>query len=122
MTKEELAKHRSDLIQELSLVKKELEDISVKDQNVKGSYQGTTENIGSSMEDVAQEADTLNRNQAIVTELKQRYQDILEAIAKIDNGEYGKCAVCSTPIHPDRLKAMPVAAKCIDCAQKADLV
>ena len=48
-----------------------------------------------------------------VDELKQ----IEEAIAKIDDGSYGTCAMCSTNIPIGRLKAKPFAKFCTECRQ-----
>ena len=48
-----------------------------------------------------------------VDELKQ----IEEAIAKIDDGSYGTCAMCSVNIPIGRLKAKPFAKFCTECRQ-----
>jgi len=37
------------------------------------------------------------------------------AIARLDDGTYGRCTECHGPIAPDRLAALPWAALCIDC-------
>ena len=41
------------------------------------------------------------------------------AQAKADDGTYGVCDVCGTPIAPARLEALPWATRCIDCQAKA---
>ncbi len=38
-----------------------------------------------------------------------------EAIARIDEGEYGYCDVCGVEIGSERLEARPTAELCIDC-------
>jgi RNA polymerase-binding protein DksA len=38
-------------------------------------------------------------------------------LRKIDLGEYGICSHCQGPIGFQRLKALPYAIKCIQCAQ-----
>lgn len=45
---------------------------------------------------------------------------IKQAIAKIDNGQYGICQVCGEPISKNRLIAMPYSNMCIKCASKAE--
>src|SRR5882757_11201204 len=37
-----------------------------------------------------------------------------EALARLDDGSYGRCIRCGEPIAPDRLDALPWAARCID--------
>ena len=47
--------------------------------------------------------------------------DMIEsAISRIKNGTYGICASCSKMISKDRLDAIPYAALCIQCKQKAE--
>jgi len=38
------------------------------------------------------------------------------ALAKLDEGTYGICDSCGEPIAPARLKAMPDAVLCVECA------
>jgi len=42
---------------------------------------------------------------------------IRAAIARLDDGSYGVCVVCSDPIAPGRLAALPAAGRCITCAR-----
>ncbi|KPQ23414.1 MAG: transcriptional regulator, TraR/DksA family [Porphyrobacter sp. HL-46] len=41
------------------------------------------------------------------------------ALARIANGTYGTCANCGEDIAPERLKARPIATRCIKCAAQA---
>jgi RNA polymerase-binding transcription factor len=47
-------------------------------------------------------------------------QRIDRALQRIDDGEYGYCAVCDEPIMEQRLEVDPGASLCIDCANKAE--
>jgi DnaK suppressor protein len=40
------------------------------------------------------------------------------ALARMDSGDYGTCIDCGLEIAPARLRAQPVAARCIHCQQK----
>jgi DnaK suppressor protein len=42
-----------------------------------------------------------------------------EALGRLDDGSYGRCIRCGEPIAPDRLQALPWAARCIDCQRLA---
>ena len=53
---------------------------------------------------------------AIASQLRDQLHDVEAALAKLDDGTYGKCAVCGQPISEARLEAMPAANTCIDHA------
>ena len=48
--------------------------------------------------------------------LRAEVQQIRLALLRIENGTYGKCAVCGKAIKRERLEARPIATRCIDCA------
>jgi len=50
------------------------------------------------------------------TELNQ----VNEALARLDAGEYGFCKSCGNEIGAMRLEALPYATLCIDCAEEAE--
>ena len=45
---------------------------------------------------------------------------IREALARIDDGDYGTCVACGGEISERRLIARPVATHCIDCKTEAE--
>jgi DnaK suppressor protein len=42
------------------------------------------------------------------------------ALRRIQEGSYGECRECGTDISPARLKALPTAELCVDCAAAAE--
>jgi DnaK suppressor protein len=42
------------------------------------------------------------------------------ALARLDDGTFGRCTRCGNPIAPERLEALPWAAHCIDCQTALD--
>ena len=50
------------------------------------------------------------------TELNQ----VNDALARLDAGEYGFCKSCGNEIGAMRLEALPYATLCIDCAEGAE--
>lgn len=48
--------------------------------------------------------------------LRSEIQQIRLALLRIANGTYGDCAICGDPIGLERLKARPIATRCIKCA------
>lgn len=118
MTREELLKLKEDLQKELGSIDEELSGIATENPAVRGDFDVKVEDIGSSLEDAAQEAGELERLQALVDALERRRKEIVNILEKIEQGTYGKCQDCLAEINPDRLKAMPVASLCISCAGK----
>ena len=44
-------------------------------------------------------------------------REIDRALAKIDDGTYGRCARCGQEIPEERLEAVPYATLCVTCKQ-----
>jgi RNA polymerase-binding transcription factor len=51
-------------------------------------------------------------NSLLITEEK-----LERALAKLEEGTYGHCDNCGSPIAPGRLQVAPESALCIDCAR-----
>ncbi|MGB1199394.1 MAG: TraR/DksA family transcriptional regulator [Thalassotalea sp.] len=49
-------------------------------------------------------------------EAKIELQRVEDALTRIENGGYGKCAECESDIMPERLSALPYTTFCINCA------
>ena len=43
--------------------------------------------------------------------------EIDQALARIEDDEYGSCQNCEKPINPKRLQAIPWARYCLDCQE-----
>jgi RNA polymerase-binding protein DksA len=63
--------------------------------------------------EVAEQAKTL----ALRRHLEGMLKEIERAIARAEKGTYGICERCHGPISEERLKVMPSATLCIDCAK-----
>ena len=72
-------------------------------------------------QETGQEADPTDRadliehfgdNSAILTDLEIRYNQVLKALGKIEDGTYGTCETGGEAIEEDRLSADPAATTC----------
>lgn len=54
------------------------------------------------------------------TQAAHELQQVNDALARLDAGEYGTCAECEEPISEARLRALPYATLCIQCAEEAE--
>ena len=59
------------------------------------------------------------RDLALRDRADQQLELVTEALARLDDGTFGTCVRCGRPIAPDRLEALPWAARCIDCQRLA---
>jgi len=62
--------------------------------------------------EVAEGIEEYENNSAILKQLEIRFNEIKDALAKIDMGTYGICEVSGLPIEEDRLEANPAARTC----------
>ena len=51
---------------------------------------------------------------------KSALEHVEEAIARIENGSYGRCEACGARIPKSRLQAIPYAARCVRCAAEEE--
>jgi RNA polymerase-binding transcription factor DksA len=57
--------------------------------------------------------------QGLLTEGLAQIAALESALQRIEAGAYGTCADCGRPIAEARLRALPHATHCIDCARKS---
>ena len=55
---------------------------------------------------------------AVHDRLQVTLADVNRALAKLDDGSYGRCDVCGSPIGEDRLHALPWAVLCVTDAAR----
>ncbi len=63
--------------------------------------------------DSGQVAAEQGEHRAIVGHIQDSLRDVNRALAKLDEGTYGKCEECGEDIAEPRLEAMPAARYCI---------
>ncbi len=55
---------------------------------------------------------------ATIAGLERAGADVVRALAALDDGSYGRCEVCGSPIPAERLEARPGARTCVGCAPR----
>jgi DnaK suppressor protein len=67
--------------------------------------------------------DSASHQQLSILEVRNQMRLQVEAaLQRLDEGTYGICEDCLTPINEERLEAMPFARRCIDCQRHAELL
>jgi RNA polymerase-binding transcription factor DksA len=54
--------------------------------------------------------------EALLVEAKLAQRQVAHALERLTEGSYGQCLHCGQPIAPARLQAMPMAERCLACA------
>ena len=71
-----------------------------------------------------EESAQLDRITTVESHLEERDQKLLQeievALDRLEAGEYGECEECGEEIGAARLKALPTATLCIDCAKEIE--
>ncbi len=70
--------------------------------------------------DLALMAETKERELWLANDTRQRLDLINKALARIENGSYGKCVHCGKPIPEERLLALPMTLYDVECQSKLE--
>ena len=112
---EELKQRLTDEKQELE---KSLGKIAKPVDKAVGDYETTFDELGSGDDENATEVNEYVDNLGVETTLEKRLQEIIEALGRIEKGNYGFCQNCGNgeqEIDIERLRANPAAKTCIRC-------
>ena len=102
--------HRTALLAERERLREEVgEAIQAPDQMTYGSQAAAATQV------FEQQRDLALRDRAV-----QHLALVDAALARLDDGTYGRCARCAREIPSGRLEALPWAAHCIDCQTAID--
>lgn len=107
--------YKKELEQLKVIITTDLESIAVHRQDI-DDWEIVTEPVEHDMADPNDHADIAEDSEerlATFHELIQRYQNIVRALKKIDEGTYGVCEISGEPIETERLTANPAARTCI---------
>ena len=73
------------------------------------------------MDEKAQSVTSLEERRALEQNFELRLKEIEQTLHKIDQGTYGTCNTCNSPIEEKRLQALPAVSSCFDCASNPSL-
>lgn len=107
----DLGEIRNDLEQQRSTIQRRIDE-------EEASMQGETTNPDRT--DLAHAYDLRQRRSAMLDNLEEQLNQVVQALERLDQGTYSKCTNCGQQITPGRLKAMPQATLCIRCQEQLE--
>ncbi len=112
--------YKKKLEEELELLEKELKTVGTINPDNKADWETvgdpeTNENDDhSDPNDNADDQEEFGERQAILRDLEIRFNNVKEALQRIDDDTFGKCDICEKEIEEKRLEANPAATTCIE--------
>ena len=105
--------HKTKLIEEQKTLTAELGSLGKKDiAGWEATAEKAEENQADSNESASRFED-FEEKSALMVPLEARLTEVNEALARLEAGTYGNCAVCNNPIEEQRLGANPAARTCM---------
>ncbi len=105
------------LEKELKIVTDELKTVGRKNPDNPKDWEALPEKmdtVASDDSDVADSIQAYEGNTAILKELEIRYNNLKNALTRIEEGTYGICKICKKEIEEKRVEANPAAETCME--------
>lgn len=102
------------LIEEKNTLEAELATVGRRNPSNPADWEPVPPEVGQEADpnDQADLMEGLGENTAILRDLENRYNDVLDALSRMEKGTYGSCTVGGETIEDDRLEAEPAARTC----------
>ena len=108
--------YKKALEKELSILETELKSVGRKNPDNPKDWEPVPEAMDiwrSDDSEVADGIEAFEDNTAILKDLEIRYNNVKDALKRIEDGNYGICKIDGEPIEKERLAANPAADTCI---------
>ena len=106
--------YKTRLLEEKTLLETNLSTVGRRNPHNPSDWEAIPSETGteSDVNDQAEVLESYAENTAILNELEIRYNAVLSALARIEEGTYGVCSIGGEQIEEDRLRADPAATTC----------
>lgn len=121
MNKKDTEFFKNKLQEELSILEKELEATGRKNPDHPGDWEPKPTEMDilpADENEVADKLESFQENQFVMNELEKRYNQVKQALQRIESGKYGICKISGKEIERERLEANPAADTCIEHKDK----
>ncbi|HSP00666.1 MAG TPA: TraR/DksA family transcriptional regulator [Thioalkalivibrio sp.] len=111
----------SDLLQDLRRQLEQLrDDLQGRLQRVESNVRHEVEPLEQDFAEQAVQRENEEVVDALGNEARRELVQVRDALKRMDEGAYGQCPSCGETIAPARLKAMPQARLCAECATREE--
>lgn len=114
LTREELKKLKGMLLEEKKEILRHLEAAEAAERESLGDASGEISSYDNHPADLATETADRERDLAIDEAFRERLIAVDRALARMKDGEYGKCETCGEPVPYERLEAIPWTSFCVE--------
>jgi DnaK suppressor protein len=121
MKREELELFRQTLLNLRARLRGDLDQMT--DEALKRNQpdsSGNLSNMPLHMADVGTENYDQEFTLGLIENEQATLEQVNDALARINQGTYGRCEECATPIAKPRLQALPYTRHCIECARELE--
>ena len=107
---------RARLEEEKARLEGELETVGRRNPANAADWEPVQKDTGpeADLNDRAEQLEQYNENTSILNELEIRYNEVRNALSRMDDGSYGTCRICGKEIEAERLEADPSADTCLE--------
>lgn len=115
MISEELKKELKEKLEaEKAKLEEELRKFAKPTENP-SDFKTQFEDIGPDRDENATEVENYSDSLALENKLEEQLRNSIDALEKMEKGNYGICENCEKEIDIERLKAYPAAKTCVEC-------
>lgn len=108
--------HKENLLAEKATLHKELQGLGYQDKTAPADWVATPDEPSDTEPDenlAADRSEAWIERRGEMAALETRYNNVVRALEKIEQGTYGTCEICHATIEAERLAANPAARTCI---------
>jgi DnaK suppressor protein len=117
MTQGEIESYRQHLRALIRRLDSDRSDLKGEMQGTGGEATGGLSNMPLHPADLGNRAFEQEVNLTLLENEEQLMEEINAALARIEQGAFGRCEKCQNEIARERLQALPYAPYCVECAQ-----
>jgi len=114
-SKEFLSKIKTLLMEEKETLEKELSKFTKKNSRVSGDYDSSFPEYGDKDDENAAEIAEYAAEVPLEQSFEKSLRDVVQALKRLEENQYGVCKYCQKPIDEKRLLARPTSNACVSC-------